>query len=342
MDKAQKIFASPNNDRDFANTAFEMARYLVSTKDYNLNSQDAIDKTNQAATGMARRMYVLRTLASFSLPGAPQLEYKGADEQGHLYTQYALINEFKKLQDQDYGTATQKFLEKFGEGALLYMQPKSKGGPPPVDDMYKWVQENPDIAHKYPEVFSLFGPHAGAFSSSYYDAQIASGQRQSLKPEEAERLANHRVAEMVWRTAKDKIGANATQAQQDYLNTLKDKLLKAYPGFEPTPRDISKVPRMITQITQAMTDPKMSETDIGQAAQVYLAARNKAMGAAKAAGDKTFATATGQVGTRNWLRNVGKALVQIEPGFAEMWDQVFSREMRIDEPKVAALPEVPA
>lgn len=337
MDKAQRIFSSPNSDRDFGNTTYEMARYLVSTGDYNLNSQDAIDRTNQAAVGMARRMYTLRALASFSLPAAPQLEYKGQGKpmdgsaQAHLYTQVALTAEFKKLQDADYNSATQKFLEKFGEGALLYMQPKSKGGPPPVDDMAKWTQKNEQVVRQYPDVYSYFGPHAGAFSSSYYDKQIALGQRQALKPEEAEKLANHRVAEMVWRTAKDKVGSNPTQAQQDWLDTTKATLLKQYPGFEPTPRDIAKVPRMVEQISSAMNDPRLTSTPAGQAAKIYLVARDKAIEAAKASGDKTFMTAKGQAGTRDWLRKIGAALVQAQPEFGDMWDQVFSREMKQDE-----------
>lgn len=337
--KLKKVFADPESDRMFGNTVYDISRYLVSTGDYTVDSVDEQERTTKAAINMARKMYLLRAAASFSAPAAPSPEYQSAlkDPTGRNLTQFQLIEEFRKLQEDPevgFENAVDEFLSRYGEEALLYMQPKTKGGGPAVEDMQEWVRNNPELPSRYPEVYHFFGPRTGEFSYTAYERQLATGERQQITPAEALKLANNRVAAMQWRKAKDKVGTRPSPDQKAWLDDLKSRLLDGYPGWEPEPKDIGKFQRNARQLQEALEDPKLAKTETGQALEVYFLARDKANAQAKAAGFSSFGKAKAMRGTRDWLRGIADQLIDDTPDFEAVFEQVLSKEMLDDEPEV--------
>lgn len=343
--KFRQALTSGENDRLFNNTVYDMARYLVSTGDYSIDTPEAQEETTQAAISMAKRMYLLRTGASLISPSAPSPQMVAEDRDGRVVTQFLLMEEYRALQ-QDAGTKTkvgsrdiegvgyenavEEFMNRYGQGALLLMQPKTKGGAAPLDDTMDWIRDNPGLAKRYDEVYQYFAPHSGEFSQTAYERELATGERKPLTPKEAMEAANSRVASMLMREARAKTGTRISDAERRWLADVQAALIEEYPGYNPQSFDAGRVPAAIRQLEDALAEPKMADTKNGKAISLYLQARAKAQEAAEAAGVAGFQKAKKMRGTRDWLRAVAAAITEETPEFSTVWDQLLSRELTSD------------
>lgn len=326
----------PENNRQFANTMMDVARYLVSTGDYSTNDHDEVARLLRDAKSKAKGLYLIRGAAQFWAPSAPTPEFLAKDKDGHFVVAAKLVEEYHQLQELDRANGTdeavEKFMDTFGEQALLFMQPKTQGGPPPTENLGDWARGHTDQVSKYKDVYSFFGPQGGEFDLDFYSNQIRTGARKPVTPEDAVKFANHRVASMVYRNAKEQVANRTDSDAQRWLAQIRDSLIAEYPGYDPMSFDIGRVPRMIREIERAAADPVMAETDAGQAITVYLDAREKAIEASKALGLNTgFGKAKAAAHLRDWLRGIGASLIEEHPDFRSVWDSVFDREMVRDD-----------
>lgn len=325
-----------DDERQWNNTVFDVARYLVSTGEHNTGSDEAVEDLLDAARDKARVLYALRGAAQFFAPSAPTPAFLNADKSGRAVTAQTLVAEFAKLQDEDYETAVGRFMERFGDDALLFMQGKTRGLFPATAEAGEWARANPDLARRYPATHGYFAPAGGDFDLDAYARQIASGERKPLTPEEAVAAANHRVAAFRYRQARAQVEGRSDAEARAWLRDLREALAAEYPGYEPMPRDLGKRDRVIRELTEAADDPALAETDAGQGLNVYLRARAKAQAAAEELGLASFGKAKKARHLREWLRQVGEATVAEHPGFAALWEQALEPEMVDDAPEDVA------
>lgn len=332
--KLQKWFSDPESDRVFANTVIDTARYLVSTGEYSTGSQEELDRLMVDATRKARYLYVMRGLVQFGAPTAPR-PVAVAEVDGKTVVAQTLLDDFQKMQKEDYDSAVGRFLDKYGEDALLYMQGKTKSlvGKLPMDqEGIDWVRENPKIAKKYPLAFGFFAPTGGEFSFDAYNQYLDEGKIHPLTPEENAKLANSTVAWMIYRQAKAKVGNSKEEAA--WLRDVKAALEEEYPGFGETlmiPQK-AKPEEVVKQLEKAANDPALADTDTAKALKLYFKARSQAMASAKAAGLASFTKADKAAPVREWLRQVAAAIDEEYPGFSEVFDRGLAPEMKDDEP----------
>jgi hypothetical protein len=329
--KVRKAMADPESDRMFGNTVADVAKYLVSTGDYDLSTVDGQEKLSKAAVTKARGLYVIRAMAQFVAPSAPTPEFMAQDKNGNLLTAQKLSQEFRDLQAINYSTAVEQFLDKYGEDALLYIQPKSRGGFNPTDELHSWVRDNPEMAKRYPDVYGYFAPAGGEFAITELDRQIATGERENLTPEEGIKLANARVAQMKYAKAKESVGESPTGPQKQWLREVRDALAEDYPGYEPEKFELGKTEGAIRQLRSALDDPKIAKTDAGQGLAQYMRARDKAMAAAQAQGLAGFGKAKSMAGVRSWLRDIADTITEEHPDFLPLFDRVLDNEMVVDD-----------
>ncbi len=120
-----------------------VARYLASTGDYPNNSPAEQERLLQDAEDKARSVYGLRAFAQFFAPSPPTPQFVVKDKDGNAMLALKLSEAYRKMLDDDAATATQRFVETFGEGAFLSVIPKSEGGGPTTDKAYAFARENP-------------------------------------------------------------------------------------------------------------------------------------------------------------------------------------------------------
>lgn len=336
MNKVRLALSDPESDRLFNNAVFDIARYYHSTGEYPIDTQDGQELLTRKSISTARSLYLLRAVASFGAPSAPQLKFlsgiKDPEQSGRLMTQFKLMETFREYQDEDYDTAVERFLTDFGEDALLFMQPKTKGGAPAEEAMLDFARENSELANRYPETWHFFGPRGGEFSYAAYVRQIRKGEREVLNIRDLEKLGNNRVAALRWSKAKETVGDRPNQMQREWLDKVKTELLQKYPGFEPMPRDIGRGFRQIQELQQAVSDPKLANTQVGIGLKSYFRVRDQAIEAAQNAGLRDHTQSVKMVAVRNWLRNAADKISDSIPEFQPLWDQILRRELKDDDP----------
>jgi hypothetical protein len=233
--------SDPKNDRDAANTTMQVARYLVSTGKYNMDSDADINKTLEAAGARARKLLIFQALGKAFGPSSPSLvaqavahgTYGGAD--GTTVTAKLLSDDLNQMRKDNYDQSTENFLDKYGDAALLFLQSSSRplvAGAASTKEQENFARDNPDLVQLLPNSYAFFAPQGSQKEDlSSITRQIHMGERQSLTPEQQLRMANDTVGSMIYYQAKAKLGTRISQPQQAWLGQLKQALMEKYPGF---------------------------------------------------------------------------------------------------------------
>lgn len=319
-----------DDDRLFANTVKEVAQYLVSTGDYDTDSEDDLNRLEDDARHRAKMLYLVRGLAQAFAPSAPSPKFMVEDKDGDLMARFRVIERFKELQDDDFDTAVPRFLDEFGKNAFALMQPFSEGGGVTTEEGLNWLRDHKGLAEKYPDAYSTFAPQGGRFSFAAYERTFASGERRSLSPREFLHNANDRVATAIYHNARDMLGAHPSDAQRVWLRDVRDALGKKYPGFDPGIKDPQRRDRVIRQLTAAVNEPELGDSKVAAAIRTYLLARDTALSRLETAGYSSFKAKAARP-VREWLRQVGAAITAQVGDFADVWDRVFDRELPEEE-----------
>ncbi|HUP68492.1 MAG TPA: hypothetical protein VM142_01630 [Acidimicrobiales bacterium] len=328
--KVRTALEDPESDRVLGNATQDMARYLASTGRYDLSTVEGQADLLEDAKDKGKGIFLLRAFAQFFAPSPPTPKMLAMDKDGRITTAFKLTEEFHKLQTADYDTAAEKFLERFGEDAALFMVDKTKGQFPSSAEGDKWARANPELAKNYPTTYGFFAPQGGEFDYAAYRRQIRTGERKVTKPSEAIDAANAQVGAMLYRQAKDKMPAKPNAAQRQWLAEVRDEIAKEYPGYDPFPRDLGKIPRLIRELETIVGDRAVAATDAGQGVALYLKARAKALEAAKGLELVHFNKAKRARHLRDWLREIAHDIAEEHPDFAEIYERVFEREMTDD------------
>lgn len=333
--KVKAVMNGPDSDRLYANTVFDVARYLNSTGEYDLQGKNAYDEMIRLmddAKEKAKWLYLVRAGAQASTPSAPAFDFRVEDKSGNLVMLQKVLDDYQKhLRQTKDGTATMDwFIQKYGVDNIFATQPKSV----PVSlgitsnrEQAAWAQENADQVNKYPNVWALFAPEGKTFDPQQYQVEIDTKARVALSPDEAARRANDRLAKTIYRHAQETVApGGVTKADAAYLRNLRDQLRTEYPGYGPDyfNRD---TPTLIVQLQEAMTDPKLARTDAGKGLKRYFKARDMARAEAARRGLGWPTTAESAQDLRDYLTNIALETADRHPAFARMWDDLLSQEV---------------
>lgn len=346
--KSLKAGLSKPDSADTANTTMQVARYLVSTGKYSMDSPDNIDKTLTEAGSRAKNLLKLQAIGKFVLPSSPTLQPMAEDKDGRTVVAKILSTDLAQMRKDDYEHSTENFLAKYGDNALLFMQATTRPlrtGSASTTEQEDFLRSNPGLADKFPDLAAFFAPQGSqTFDIASLSNQIAAGTRQRLTPDQQVQLANKQVGSMVYYQAKNSLGPRTSTAQQAILSQLKGVLRDKYPGFDvpivglgtrltDDPQSVEKV--VVPELNRALADPKLANSDTGKAVAQYLQVRQAVAAAAKQRGLTSFQTATKAADLRGILRQAAHILGQDNAGFSLMFDELLDREMKTDTADVA-------
>ena len=327
----------------FGNTYIETLRALSASGEYDLADPNEQEQLYADARGKARVLTMLRAAGQFFGPTSPSPEFKIETVSGDFYgTQ--LVKEFQKLQDPNsigadgargnYETAVSRFLDIYGNDALLYISNKTEsiaGGLEATDDFGDWERgEGKGLISQYPDVAGFMAPGGDDFSFEVWSRQLAKGRRRRLSDREIVELAQYKAASAQYRELRDKLPPRPTAEQKRWLRQWRVKLNKEYPGFPAVAEfNPGEFPKKLEQLDRLVKDDRLQGNDVADATRQYLAARDAAVEryvqAGGAAGGFSTATAAGPL--RDWLAGIGKALKQETPEFARLYERLLSNEV---------------
>lgn len=326
------IEADPNKlNTIYGNTYMETVQALSASGRYNLSDVNEKQRLFEDAKSRARTLAIMRALSQFIGPTAGTTEFIVPTTQDGKQVDVmasALVAQFHTLQQENPDTAVETFLNRFGDDALLYVSNKTKatvGGLSASEQFRDWERSNRDLFKKYPDAAAFFAPGGDDFSFATWERQIRTGQRVRLNDQQMVDLAQYRIGAAIYRDLKAQIGQYPNQAQRDWLANERKRINEMYPGFPAvavfTVGEFQA--KTLPQLQAAVNDPKLKDNPVTTALSTYLKYRDQAYQQVYAAGNKDI-SAKKFVELRQWLYNIGAALVEETPDFARVWDELSS------------------
>lgn len=331
----------------FARLWQQTAQYLATTDKYRgRHDAEALRELSDEAKSKAGVLLMMRGVTQAMGPSSPATRFVVQAKTGDVLTA-KLIDDFSKMQQEDYLTATSRFLDKYGPDVWAYMGAATKStvpGQQPTDTYDVWARNHPDLLRQYPEIASYFAPEGGTFDMQSYQRQLDVGGRKLVSTDDLLAAANARLGGMQWRQIKAQadealtaatrpdgtVAGTVTSAVNDWLRAKKQGLVDQYPGFNVDVAGLQSAANRKTQITeleQAVNDKRINSTDAGQGLTAYLDARQQAADAAKALKLSSFASAKKAKPIRDWLRHQAEVIITAHPEFGRLFDQVLDGEM---------------
>lgn len=337
------LLEDPQGDNDMGNYTMQMAKYLVSTGDYNMDTDADVKKTLDEAGSRAKHLLWLQAFGKAVLPSSPTNVPMAQDKDGRTVVAKTLAADLADMRNKDYPNSTANFLKKYGDNAFLYLQATTKPSKPGLENLstdtgYDFLRSNKDLIAALPNTYGFFAPQSDPNASFNYNALqklTKSGDRQKLSPLEQTHLANNTLGQMQYYAMKDALGPKPSQAQLELLAKYKAVLVIKFPGFTTSNQGLAEkatVPQVISELTKAVTTmPKVADTSLGKSIQQYLTFRDDAIAIAKSRGGGGFQQSVANADIRTVMRNVGKLLTQQTPAFGMVFEQAFGKELRQDE-----------
>lgn len=356
----QTALSDPQNDRDAANTTMQVAKYLVSTGKYTMDSPENVTKTLDAAGSRAKHLLELQALGKFVLPASPTMQPMAmikatGDKDGRTVVARTLSDDLVKMRKDDYENSTQNFIDKYGENALLYLQSATRpivAGAAGTKEQETFARANPDLVKAFPNSYAFFADQ-GAQTPDFntITRQIHTGERQALTPAQQVAMANDQVGSMIYYNAKAKLGTRIGAPQQAWLATLRDGLVQKYPGFgvpiagiqarvTDSPQGVQDV--VLPELRKALDDPKLAGSDTGRALAQYMQLRDgiDKIGQSRGLKPDAFSQSPHAIDLRAVLNKAASVLGEQAPGFSMMFDRLLSRELRTDTQPTPAVTSV--
>lgn len=322
-----------NLETVFGNTYIETLRAVSTSGEYDLKDPNEQERLYADVRQKARVLTALRALGQFFGPTSPAPEFKIETEAGDMYASQ-LVKEFQKLQAENYDTAVSRFLETYGNDAILYISNKTEslvGGLEATEEFGDWERgPGKNLLRRYPDVAAYMAPGGYDFSFEVWQRQIRGGKRRRLTDQELVDLAQYRAASAQYRTLREKLPPNPSDEQKAWLRQWRVQLNKEYPGFPAVAEfNPGEFPGKIAEMKRMVQDPVLADNDVAQALKQYLDARDKAVGNYVQAGgaESGFATALRAAPLRDWLANIGRVLKEQTPEFARIYDRILANEV---------------
>lgn len=321
-----------NLETVYANTYMETLRALSTSGEYDLSNVQEKNKLFADAKTKAKVIAGLRAIGQFMGPSSPQADFNIHTDMGDVYASQ-LTQAFHKFQSENYDTAVQKFLETYGNDAILYLSNKTQsvaGGLEASKEFGDWERNNGKLLKNYPDTAAYMAPTGTDFDFTVWQRQLRSGARTRLTDKEMIDAAQYKAAEAQYRALREKLPANPSAAQAAWLRDWRVELNRQYPGFPAVSQfNPGKFPQQVQQMKQLIQEPSLKDNEVAQALGDYLYNRDQAVAKYIQAGgaESGFGTAAAAAPLREWLMQVGKSIKAQTPEFGRIYDRVLSYEV---------------
>lgn len=333
---------SPEQARILGNTASSIMDYLVTSGEVDRpRTEEELADLADTAMEKAEWFMFMRGVVQFGAPSAPAPEFLAADKDGNLLVAQVMIKDYYEMIKKDgYDGALFRFLDKYGDAAYILTQAKTRSvsyNAPVTKEGLDWVRKNPGVERAFPNVYGFFAPTGSDIDFDAYNRLLASGKKIPLTPAERMKLANNKIASAIYYEAREAAGEKPSDEQRAWLRNLKEELQDEFLGYgDVGVVPIANVQTAIKELSDAVDDRRLRDTPLAEATRIYLDRRAQALAVAEkeASGLSSLLNSKKFAAHRQWLRDVGFALIADYPEFSTAFEQLFDRELKDDDPEV--------
>lgn len=331
---------SPERNRVFANVVKDVMATLVSTGEYSLDTPLEQKRTIDAATSRARALTIVRGIAQFISPTAPQIRFKKKDLEGNWWLAVAMGQEYRRLAyDEGLGdeAAMGALMARFGDDAHLWVESKSTmlQERALTTEGAAWERQNPDLVAKYANTVGFFAPGTefGVFDYTAYKRVLDEGAGEALTPKQWALVSQGTLGSIAFERAKRLAAQTYAEGSREYravVSEVRAQLAEQYPGFD-TFTGVGRradTEAQIRELQRAAHDPAMADAspELVDALRVYFQYRQDAMFTLRRIGVSTFTAERARV-VRDRLRQAAAQISDDAPEFLPVWHRVLAREL---------------
>jgi hypothetical protein len=307
---------------------------------------DAFDDAEE----IANKITFWRALTSFVGPGATLTEWVTKTKYGNLDAAIVIDDlyarqEAKQKQGRPSSEAFAEWLGTWGEIVWPYTGTLTKsniGGQVASREFNDWAAQNKQLVDEYPLVAGYLGPRTGDRSFEAWQQQSQAGRREIKDVETASQEAQQRLGNYLYYSFRDQFSEEQLKMPQvrgllaSKLEAITEDLPLYAPPGEQRKESLERVRRQVAQLEAISRNPDLSGNPVVSSLAQYFAARDQAINA--------MISANGTVNVGNWgtvkaakelrlylANSLAPALIQQNPNFRDVYEQVLSYEFIVDE-----------
>jgi hypothetical protein len=316
----------------YGNTYADLFAHLSTTGEYDLNDSEDVARLHEDAKTKARGLTMLRAISQFVGPTAARPDYRYKNELGEYFWVNEMVKQYSAWQKEDYETATGKFLETFGDGALIYLGAKTS-----LDPKYKgvevtaaygrWEAENGDLINSFKSTAPYLAPIGDQeLAMSVWSRQLGARIRNRNQPIDRLEQAQLRLGSYLYRTYRK----NNPNASTEDRRAERERIHKEYNGY---PVDVPFVAndfkKFIAKVTELVDDKRTDGNPVAASIKEYLKNRQRASDKLQASDDVSLDAETNPTAIkyREALFKRGEELATLNPDFRRIWEQEFQAEL---------------
>ena len=306
----------------------DAARALSTTGNYDFADETDRKRFEKESQELAQFMVGMSFLSQFFGPAAATPEYT-VNLKGMDYNATALSAERQRLLEEDYETGNMKFLQIFGENALLYIVGKTTAtknakGFMMTEKYVNWVKQNEFDVNNYKSgVGYYFGPPNEDEFSFGARAYLFDNQLTRYRtPVELVDAAQYSIASIKYRAFRNTYPTYLNEREQKTLRAYRAQLTERYlwTGPDFNPNDFNNI---LLDINRIIDNKAFSDSPLVAPLKKYIAIRNSLL---EANGRSTFRSKA-MTGARSQLDQFAESLIREgNPEFQRLYDRVLSQE----------------
>lgn len=353
----QVIGDDPETDTVWAQLRMDSFVALMASGNYDrLNPEDQSRAWEKAST-IARYLTLAQSIGQLVGPARPGVameiptQFEGYLDAGDVQqmiedgnvTNITLSRVFRWLQDEDYDTAPQKFIEMFGENAIYLMAGRTTtelSGIQATQEFADFERDNRAFSDTHKSVYGWFAPAGSDFNKQAYMNQLASGVRERrTDPFKLVDDVEYIVGSSLYRQLQKELGEDGelTTVDKERLKLYRASLEEYFPGYGQREQVTNRTEIAINDALAAANDTRIAGNEVAEAIKTFQEYRQWAIDTAqkrrvvngKQPAQANILSGEANADLRLYLRDIGEIVIQNYPDFARIYDAVFYFE--IDE-----------
>jgi hypothetical protein len=331
------IFDSPDKlNTVYGSTYIDVFSHLSTTGEYDLADSNDVERLVEDAKTKSRGVALLRALSQFIGPTAAKPEYRFKSELSDYYYVNEMVKQYSEWQDENYETATAKFINTFGDEAMIYLAGKTKTNPQyqgleASAEFGTWADDNKGLVAAFKSTAPYLAPvGARDLSMQVWSKQIATGKRYRVDSVDRLAEAQKRLGSALYFSERKKYGDTLDKASRDELKAVRVRLHEKYPGFPVKASfDPGEFDTFIGNLERLIKDNRTEGNPVARDIKLYLNARTQSQNAALSeAGVSLQAEKNPRANElRGNLFGYGEQLATNNPDFRRIWEEQLSYEV---------------
>lgn len=338
------LFGDPNNDPVYKTMNNRVFQHEMASGRYP-ETEAGIREAMQISQDKTATLWWVRGMTQFFAPAAPISQFYAQTNSklvplGVFLEQVRATEQAVKDKGGTYTEQIDAVVGQFGDSVLPYLASISESSVPGAEsskEFYRFKTDNPKLFKEYPDIAGYLSPTTGEFDQEVYNMQRRS---EELSVRDVEDLGDQ--VQQLWGNLRYNQAKNQIESQVGInpmsafaLSLAEQQLRASLPAWD---RQLAyrefdnKTTNAVNDILRLAEDKNFANYPVIAPLKEYLSVRSQIASMISRNSQLTGATSwrnnRGGIVEREALKMAGELIVQQNPDFGPMWDNVLSKEFK--------------